>query len=127
MKKLIRPEFFLALLCILFFAAGLASLNTMVVYTPDSARYLIWANSLAKFSGFEDSSAPELSRYVVHGPLYSVMLAPSQMIFPIVLKQEKLQHFSSAFWPSLSYLSGSKRKHPVGTLFSDVLSLQRIR
>ena len=44
MKKLIRPEFILALLCILFFAVGLTSLNTMVVYTPDSARYLIWAN-----------------------------------------------------------------------------------
>lgn len=90
MKKLIRPEFFLALLCILFFAAGLASLNTMVVYTPDSARYLIWANSLAKFSGFEDSSAPELSRYVVHGPLYSVMLAPSQMIFPNSIEAGKI-------------------------------------
>ncbi|MFZ1978556.1 MAG: hypothetical protein WAV76_11430, partial [Bacteroidota bacterium] len=71
MKKFIKPEFALVLLCILFFAAGLISLNTMIVYNPDSARYLVWANSLAKFSGYMDASGPELSRYVVHAPLYS--------------------------------------------------------
>ncbi len=80
MKKFIKPEFALVLLCILFFAAGLISLNTMIVYNPDSARYLVWANSLAKFSGYMDASGPELSRYVVHAPLYSMLLAPSQMI-----------------------------------------------
>ncbi len=90
MKKFIRPEFVLVLLCILFFAAGLISLNTMLVYNPDSARYLIWANSLAKFSGFADASAPELSRYVVHAPLYSVLLAPSQMICPGSIEAAKV-------------------------------------
>jgi tetratricopeptide (TPR) repeat protein/4-amino-4-deoxy-L-arabinose transferase-like glycosyltransferase len=80
MKKIFKPEYALALLCMCFLAAGFISLNTMVVYNPDSSRYLVWANSLAKFSGYEDTSGPEISRYVVHAPLYSLALAPSQMI-----------------------------------------------
>ena len=53
----------------------------MIIYTPDSARYLAWANSLAKFEGFKDSTAPEPTHYVVHAPLYSVSLMPSALIF----------------------------------------------
>jgi tetratricopeptide (TPR) repeat protein len=54
----------------------------MSVYTPDSARYLIWANSLAKAEGFKDATTPEPTRYVVHAPLYPILLAPSAFFFP---------------------------------------------
>lgn len=67
-------------ICVMFFLIGLLCLNEILLYTPDSARYIIWANSLANFEGFKDSSGPEPSRYVVHAPLYSVFLAPSAWI-----------------------------------------------
>ena len=70
------------LVCIIFFLLGTLSINEIMMYSPDCARYLIWANSLAKFEGFKDSSTPEPTRYVVHAPLYSVILAPFAMIFP---------------------------------------------
>lgn len=56
-------------------------MNPMLIYTPDSARYLAWANSLASFSGFIDKTTPEPTKYVVHAPLYSVLLVPSQWFF----------------------------------------------
>ncbi len=62
----------------------------MSIYTPDSARYLIWANSLAKAEGFKDATAPEPTRYVVHAPLYSVLLAPSAFFFPHSVVAAKL-------------------------------------
>jgi tetratricopeptide (TPR) repeat protein len=54
----------------------------MSVYTPDSARYLIWANSLANAEGFKDATTPEPTRYVVHAPLYPILLAPGAFFFP---------------------------------------------
>lgn len=66
----------------LFLLMGIFSLNDVLIYTPDSARYLIWAKSLAQFRGFEDLSIAEPFHYVVHAPLYSVYLMPSAVIAP---------------------------------------------
>ncbi len=70
------------LVCGLFLIVGSFALNQMIIYTPDSARYLVWANSLARFEGFKDATNPEIVRYVVHAPLYPLLLAPSALLFP---------------------------------------------
>jgi tetratricopeptide (TPR) repeat protein/4-amino-4-deoxy-L-arabinose transferase-like glycosyltransferase len=72
----------LSIVCGLFLILGSFALNQMIIYTPDSARYLVWANSLAGFEGFKDATGPEIVRYVVHAPLYPLLLAPSQLFFP---------------------------------------------
>lgn len=72
----------LSLLIVLFVAATLFSLNQFFLYTPDSARYVAWANSLSQFNGFTDNTAPEAKRYMVHSPLYSLLLAPIAYVFP---------------------------------------------
>jgi tetratricopeptide (TPR) repeat protein/4-amino-4-deoxy-L-arabinose transferase-like glycosyltransferase len=64
------------LVCLMFVMIGAFALDDTMLYTPDCARYLIWAKSLASFEGFKDATAPETVRYVVHAPLYSVLLAP---------------------------------------------------
>ena len=68
-------------ICGLFLLIGFLSLNQMFIYTPDSARYLVWANSIAQGEGFTDTTTPEVSRYVVHAPLYSLLLAPIVYFF----------------------------------------------
>jgi tetratricopeptide (TPR) repeat protein len=68
------------IVCFIFLFVGVLSLNQVLVYTPDSARYLAWSQSLAHFQGFSDHTTPEPSKYVVHGPLYSVLLVPSAWI-----------------------------------------------
>ena len=70
------------LLAGLFLLMGVLSLNDVQVYNPDSARYLVWAKSLSQFKGFTDLSIPEPFHYVVHGPLYSVLLAPLALLSP---------------------------------------------
>ena len=61
---------------------ALLALNDVLVYTPDSARYLLWAKSLVQLRGFEDLSIHEPFHYVVHAPLYSVLLIPSALVAP---------------------------------------------
>jgi tetratricopeptide (TPR) repeat protein len=58
----------------------LISLNQVLVYTPDSARYLAWSQSLAHAQGFRDNTTPEPSKYVVHAPLYPILIAPTAWI-----------------------------------------------
>ena len=70
------------IVCFIFFFVGVLALNNRFLYTPDSARYLIWAKSLASLEGFKDSTSPETMRYVVHSPFYSVLLAPVARFFP---------------------------------------------
>lgn len=66
----------------LFLLMGILSLNDVLIYTPDSARYLVWAKSLSQFKGFTDLSIPEPFHYVVHAPLYSFYLIPSAVLSP---------------------------------------------
>jgi tetratricopeptide (TPR) repeat protein len=69
-------------LCIAFVVVGSLVINDLSIYTPDSARYLVWSNSLASFDGYKDGTLPEPQRYVIHAPLYPVLLAPIERIFP---------------------------------------------
>ena len=69
------------IICCMFLAAGYEMLNDYLLYNPDSARYIAWANSLAQGRGFLDQTTPEPSRYVIHAPLYSVSLAPVAFFF----------------------------------------------
>ncbi len=57
-------------------------LNNIVIYTPDSARYVAWAKSLSDFEGYKDETGLEPSRYVIHAPLYPLLLAPVARFFP---------------------------------------------
>lgn len=66
----------------LFLLLAVLALNDVLIYNPDSARYLIWARSLAESEGFQDQSIPEPLHYVVHAPLYSLLLAPAAFIAP---------------------------------------------
>ena len=77
-----RNRLALACIILLYLLLGLASMNDMIIYTPDSARYLVWSMSLPKGEGFRDATGPEPSRYVVHAPLYSVLLAPAAWLAP---------------------------------------------
>lgn len=52
------------------------------ILNPDSARYLIWAQSLSRFEGFKDITAPYPEYYVSHAPLYSILLSPVIALFP---------------------------------------------
>jgi tetratricopeptide (TPR) repeat protein len=70
------------ILCATFVVAGSFVINDLSIYTPDSARYLVWANSLASFDGYKDGTLPEPQRYVIHAPLYSALLAPVERVFP---------------------------------------------
>jgi len=67
-------------LCLCFLAAGILSLNDVFLYTPDSARYLLWSDSLASLRGFVDDSGPDPVSYVVHAPLYPFFLMPASFM-----------------------------------------------
>jgi len=69
-------------ICGLFLAIGLVALNATIVYNPDSARYLVWSQSLSQLRGFADLSIAEPFHYVVHAPLYSILLVPAALIAP---------------------------------------------
>ncbi len=72
----------LVAIVLLYLLVGVASLNEMLMYTPDSARYLMWAESLANFDGFKDTTHPEPTRYVVHAPLYPLLITPAAFLLP---------------------------------------------
>ena len=82
LNLLLHRYFSITILCGLFFILGLSSISNMIIYTPDSARYLVWANSLAKGEGLQDLSAPEPTCYVVHAPMYPFLLVPGAFFFP---------------------------------------------
>ncbi|MFI5252206.1 MAG: hypothetical protein ACHQQQ_07215 [Bacteroidota bacterium] len=79
----------LLLLCAGFLIVGVLVVNDLSIYTPDSARYLIWANSLASFDGYKDGTLPEPQRYVIHAPLYSILLAPVERFFAYDVRAAK--------------------------------------
>jgi tetratricopeptide (TPR) repeat protein len=93
------------LLCALFFVVSSWNVNDGILYTPDSARYLAWAQSLSSFDGYHDTTSPESTRYVVHAPLYSVLLAPLEWGFRnIVLPAKILTVFFGALIILLFYV-----------------------
>ena len=78
------------LLVAAFVVVGILSLNDTMLYTPDCPRYLIWAKSLAAFDGFKDTSNPDPSQYVVHAPLYPLILAPIAWFFSNIIIPAKM-------------------------------------
>ena len=78
----VRPHAALFLICSLFVAAGLLRLNDLSLYTPDCTRYVIWGNALAHGHGLVDATMPDADRFVVHAPLYTVLIAPVEVLFP---------------------------------------------
>ncbi len=84
----IRAEFILV--AALFVGLGALRINDLFLYTPDSARYLVWGNSIAKGGGYLDDTQPAPLRYVVHAPLYPALIAPVELFFPLRVVPVKL-------------------------------------
>ncbi len=102
---------------ILFIGAGFFSLNNLFLYTPDSARYAAWANSLSQFKGFTDYTSPESARYVVHSPLYSLLLSPLAFLAPSnIVALKILNLLLSAGTMVLLYLIVNKKRNPIVAL-----------
>jgi 4-amino-4-deoxy-L-arabinose transferase-like glycosyltransferase len=76
-----RTHLVFIIICCIFLVVGFETLNDYLLYNPDSARYIAWANSLAHGKGFLDQTTPEPSRYVMHAPLYSLFLTPVAFFF----------------------------------------------
>ena len=110
------------LICAGFLAIGVLGLNEKMMYSPDSARYVLWAKSLASFDGFTNSSGPEPVRYVVHAPFYPIMLAPLGWLFSdIVIPAKVLTLMCGVALLILFFLWTAKRGGSggalIGTLF----------
>jgi tetratricopeptide (TPR) repeat protein/4-amino-4-deoxy-L-arabinose transferase-like glycosyltransferase len=110
------------LLVAAFIVVGILSLNDAMLYTPDCPRYLIWAKSLAAFEGFKDTSNPDPSQYVVHAPLYPLLLAPLSWFFSnIIIPAKAVTVLFGAALVILFYLWAAKRSGKsaalVGTSF----------
>src|SRR5579862_6728880 len=90
MTPAIRNRLPIFLLLILFFAAGLLRLNHISLYSPDSAWYVVLGNSIAHGKGFLDDTKPYPDRNVLNAPLYSVLIAPVEVVFPRSLLAVKI-------------------------------------
>ena len=82
---------YLILLAIIsgFFILGLMRLNDLSIYT-DSTRYIIWGNAFAHGLGLVDNTQPETESYVVNAPLFSVILSPVFLLFPLSVTAAKI-------------------------------------
>jgi tetratricopeptide (TPR) repeat protein/4-amino-4-deoxy-L-arabinose transferase-like glycosyltransferase len=76
--------------CIVFALVGVLGLNEVMLYSPDSPRYIAWAKSLAAFQGYVDASGPITVHYVVHAPFYSIVLAPLAWVFRNIIIPAKI-------------------------------------
>ncbi|MBI3189654.1 MAG: glycosyltransferase family 39 protein [Ignavibacteriales bacterium] len=90
MKNKLREHVGLFVLCTLFFVLGLLRISDRSLLTPDSSQYLLWGNSLAHFQGFVDNTTPEPDKFVNHGPLYPVLIAPVELVFPLSVPAVKV-------------------------------------
>jgi len=79
-----RLDWKLVAVLALFLAVSFTALNDVFVYIPDSARYLVWAESLSHFQGLTDASGPDPISYVIHAPLYSFLLVPASFLGGVV-------------------------------------------
>ncbi len=76
--------------CALFFAMGFVRMNDTSVYTPDSCRYVILGTSLAHGEGWVDATKPVPERFMINPPLYSLLLVPAELFFPMSLAAAKV-------------------------------------
>lgn len=79
----------LLVVVVIYIAVCFVGLHELNIYVPDSGRYMIWANALARGEGYRDASSPTPTRYVIHSPLYAVLLVPSQWLFPNSIEAAK--------------------------------------
>ncbi|HTY39040.1 MAG TPA: hypothetical protein VMH23_18120 [Bacteroidota bacterium] len=99
------------LLSVVYLLLGILRLNDLSLYT-DSTRYVIWGNSFAHGKGLVDDTQPEPERYVVNAPLFSVVLSPVLLLFPMSLVAAKVWtlfigvFFLAAFYAFLARLFG---------------------
>lgn len=75
----------LLLLLVLFTLLCGFAVTENLSYTPDSARYAAWARSVAMGDGLLDWTGPEPVRYVVHAPLYPILIAPAVLFGPSII------------------------------------------
>ena len=80
----------LIIICLLFLLAGILRLNDLCLLNPDSSRYLIWGNSIARGEGFVDNTQPEPDKFVIHAPLYPILIAPVEFLFPLSINAVKM-------------------------------------
>lgn len=78
----IKEKVIIISIIIIYLIFSYLSVNNLNLYTPDSTRYYIWAQSLSNFEGFKDETLPEPKSYVIHAPLYSLLVAPVAIFFP---------------------------------------------
>ncbi|MBI5216060.1 MAG: glycosyltransferase family 39 protein [Ignavibacteriae bacterium] len=90
MRKIFKEHLWLLVVCFLFFVFGLLRVSDRNLLTPDSSQYLLWGNSLAHLQGFVDNTTPEPDKFVNHGPLYSLLIAPVELIFPLSVPAVKV-------------------------------------
>jgi tetratricopeptide (TPR) repeat protein len=117
-SRFTKNRIVISVIIILFIAAMVFSLNQFFLYSPDSARYVAWANSLSQFSGFTDYTAPEAKRYMVHSPLYPLLLSPIAYFFPndiVMLKM--LNILLSALTAIFLFVLLQKKKDAITPLF----------
>jgi len=89
-NRIFSDNRWLMLICLVFFVAGFLRINDISMYNPDSTNYVILGNSLAKGQGFVDNISVEPNRHVVNAPLYSVVIAPIEILFPLSLPAVKV-------------------------------------
>src|SRR5437879_627 len=87
---LARSHALLFLICASFLVCGILRLNDVSVYTPDSCRYVILGNSLARGQGWLDATGPAPERFMINPPLYSLLIAPVEFFFPLSLNAVKI-------------------------------------
>ena len=85
-----RQHVVLLLICAAFLTCGILRLNDVSVYTPDSCRYVILGNSLARGQGWLDATGPAPERFMINPPLYSLLIAPVELFFPFSLNAAKI-------------------------------------
>jgi len=85
-----RQHGILLLICASFLACGILRLNDVSVYTPDSCRYVLLGNSLARGQGWLDATGPAPERFMINPPFYSLLIAPVELFFPFSLTAVKI-------------------------------------
>ena len=89
-KAFLKEHRLLTVVCLSLFLAGIFRLNDLSLLNPDSTRYLIWGNSIARGEGFVDNTQPEPYWFVIHAPLYPILIAPIEFFFPLSVTAVKL-------------------------------------
>jgi tetratricopeptide (TPR) repeat protein len=89
MDAILKKYSYITITALLFLISGFSRINDLSLYN-DCTRYLIWGNSIAEGKGFVDDTQPVPKYYVVNAPLYSAILSPVLLFFPLSLTAAKI-------------------------------------